>query len=76
MRISSGCVETVALYEVDLPEELVRVFITDVNFFLLNTLQVGVEGSERKEEGENNRAEYYSIFMSTISRRNMASGAL
>jgi len=60
VRLTSGCVETVALYEVDLPEEL-----------------MGVEGAERKgDSDENQGAEYFSIFMSTIARRAMLPGAL
>ena len=42
----------------------------------INTLQMGVEGAERKGEDENHRAEYFSIFMSTIARPTMVPGAL
>ena len=51
MRISSGCVETVALYEVDLPEELVRVLITNVNFFLIEHITGGSGGIREKGRG-------------------------
>ena len=79
MRLSSGCVETVALYEVDPPDELVRViyiFIELGNMEFNNALQIGKEVVERKGEDENHQAEYFSIFMSTISRRNFVPGAL
>jgi len=59
VRLSSGCVETVALYEVDPPDEL-----------------IGKEVAESKGEDENHQAEYFSFFMSTISRRNLVPGAL
>jgi len=59
VRLMSGRVETVALYEVDMPEEL-----------------MGLEGADRKGEDENHRAEYFSIFMSTIARPTMVPGAL
>ena len=70
----SGCVETVALYEVDLPEEMVSELYE--KFAFINTMQMGVEGAERRGEEENHGAEYFSIFMSTIARRTMAPGAL
>ena len=43
----------------------------------MNSLQMGVEGAERKgDSDENQGAEYFSIFMSTIARRAMVPGAL
>ena len=41
-----------------------------------NALQIGKEVVERRGEDENQQAEYFSIFMSTISRRNLVPGAL
>ena len=79
MRLSSGCVETVALYEVDPPDELVRVnyiFIELGNMEFNNALQIGKEVVERKGEDDNHQAEYFSFFMSTISRRDLVPGAL
>ena len=41
-----------------------------------NALQIGKEVVERRGEDENHQAEYFSLFMSTISRRNFVPGAL
>ena len=46
-------------------------------FAFMKSLQMGVEGAERKgDSDENHGAEYFSIFMSTIVRRIMVPGAL
>ena len=41
-----------------------------------NAFQIGKEVAESKREDENHQAEYFSFFMSTISRRNLVPGAL